>query len=353
VLNLANDEAGFWTSQGSVADTRLNLLMVAPPGYMKTLLMSFYLGKDAICPRGVFRNIMTEAGLIGSVDKNGVTEGLASRESRSIIGIDEYRGLHAMMRTEHSGSLDTALLSLLDSGWVYKTLKAGEIEYRSRSTLWFGLQPCFIDMRQGHMRRLFATVFIPSIEEQEAIKQARRRGRDIGPDPGKVSRIRKNIEERAGAFKEIKEVSIGDEFYSLMDRLGVPHTDEILYERLVLGYSAMKPFKPPFLDCSLCGELRAMVINSARWRYGDLADAEAMMVASALSGGEMSKTELYRELARRFGVSGRHAGDVVERLKRDDAVRVRREKRNRVWVHLVGMSPSWVNRIEGKGAGEL
>ena len=132
--------------------------------------------------------------------------------------------------------VDAALLDLLDSGEVHKTLKHGEIEYRSRATMWFGLQPCFVDMRQGHARRLFFLVFIPSREEQSEVRDARRRGRGIGPDQGMLESIRLAITRRAEELKSVKEVNIDEKFYSLMDELDVPHADEILFAAGILPF---------------------------------------------------------------------------------------------------------------------
>lgn len=149
LLNLENKERHILVEAGAILDTRIHLLMCAPPGFSKTFWLSQFLrGEHALLAHSgidiAFEAAMTEAGFVGTtrfVNGESVrTMGVAEEYGNAILGIEEFSALSEMMKQTYARQLDTALLGALDSGWVYKRLASGSIAYQTNISL-FSLPP--------------------------------------------------------------------------------------------------------------------------------------------------------------------------------------------------------------------
>jgi len=164
MFNLANQFREFHFIQGKLAQDRLHVYMIAPPGYTKSMLLQrfvqgpnsvlgctgslgeIYHGNQVGSVKCGWEGSTTEAGFIGSYKaaQGGGHEqvlGAAHEHKYGVMGIDEFSALSNMMKMEHSMNLDNAMLLALDSGWCIKRLAAGKIEYLTQLTLMTG---CFV-----------------------------------------------------------------------------------------------------------------------------------------------------------------------------------------------------------------
>ena len=145
LFNIFNKQTQTYFEARRIPDTRLQILFVAPPGGEKTFWMEQYLrGAQALLMDSSIETgwagTMTEAGFVGTIKfENGeakTSPGLCMRKSNAIVGIEEFAAISEAMKAEYAKTLDPALLGALDSGWVYKDLAAGPLEYETHLTLW-------------------------------------------------------------------------------------------------------------------------------------------------------------------------------------------------------------------------
>lgn len=307
LFNLMNKRRYVYFEAGRVVDTRLHILMVAPPGFEKTFWLSQFLrGEHAIFYRsGIdigFEGSMTEAGFVGTtkfVDGEPITkEGAAYIYRNAILGIEEFSALSEMIKMQYARTLDVALLGALDSGYVYKRLAAGEISYQTNVTLQTGVQPARFDLSSGLGRRLFFVLFIPTKKDFETLKYARRRAKGIRYNPVRTDLIRREVRKLKQRVNEIDEISFDEEVFRLFDDLGMIHYEEPLFERLLIGYRIMKGDFSKELKITLDPEATRLIREGYRFRKETGRGAQFTQVVIMLreNNGEMDQVALKERL---------------------------------------------------------
>jgi len=186
---------------------------------------------------------ITGAGFVGTTRfSNGESirePGLAEQHRTAICGIEEFSAVTNMFKVSYGGGLDTSLLQALDSGFVYKRLASGSINYKTAITLHTGSQPSRFDLSSGLGRRFIFIEFIPMRKDFRMLTLARRKSRGISYNPVRTDLIRRGINELRVKLTKVREIEIDDHFYDLMDKWGVVHYEEALYEKMLLGFSVM------------------------------------------------------------------------------------------------------------------
>lgn len=277
VINLENQRREFFFEQGRVANLRIHIFFCSPPGYMKTLLLQKMLlgglsvfGNSAV--KTNFEGAMTEAAFTGTVrmGQNGqvATEFGAAHEHReSILGIDEFAILTNAMKMEHSINLDNVMLTALDSGYLVKRLALGKIQYLTQLTLWTGSQPARFDLTSGLGRRFLFMYFIPVKNERFEIKMARRHGKNIYPSSQTMGQMKRAISTVVDKCKGIQKIEFDEKIYTAIDKLNIPHFEEILYERLALGFclATREKFDATF-KVKMYPQLYIMFNRANEWR---------------------------------------------------------------------------------------
>jgi len=130
-------------------------------------------------------------------------------------------------------------LSSLDTGIVRKRLRGGLIKYETHVTLWAGTQPARFDLSSGMGRRFLFLLFIPTKTDTDIIRQARRRAKNIRTSPAVLSTVRQAINRKMEEVLQIESVQFSPQVYKALDRLCVPPFEEMLYEKLLVGYTVM------------------------------------------------------------------------------------------------------------------
>jgi len=279
-FNILNAQEGILWQAGAKANTRLHLLMIAPTGAGKNLYLDHFLSKDYGILGGIvpstFELSMTEAGFTGTIRKNkGGWEtkyGMAWEYRRGIIGVEEFSAItRSLMAKPNSApiSLDAVLLSALDSGRVIKRLAGGKIEYKTDVTLWVGTQPARYEMSSGLGRRFCFIAVLPNARELFEIKMKRRAQMGVKLDLDSLQSIRSATVSFLDSLRNCESISFDESVYDMFDRLKIPHWDEILMERLLLGLHLVRRTKLKSSESvvadSLGEELVQKAIKFRRW----------------------------------------------------------------------------------------
>ncbi|RLE67016.1 MAG: hypothetical protein DRJ38_00150 [Thermoprotei archaeon] len=296
-----------WIRAGGVPDTRLHVLMVAPPGASKSFwLEQFIQGDHAILrDSGIevgYIQQTTAAGFVGTtrfVNGGRVYEpGLAEIYKNAILGVEEFSDLTNAFQTEHGRQLENALLTALDSGRVEKSLASGEIRYVTHVTLQCGVQPARYDMSGGLGRRFLFIVFIPSERDFETLKWARRAATGKRLNPLRVDRIRMGIRDIIRKLDKVQDVEIDERLYRFFDRktdqFRILHFEEELWERLAIGYTVMRGRVDRVLRVTVDDELLRIIERAVADRRKVQRGAAYLQVFVALKdlGGEATPREL-------------------------------------------------------------
>lgn len=315
IFNIYNKDNVVYTELGNVVDMRVHILNIAPPGFGKTVWIdTFVRGAYAIL-RGsgidvTWMQNITEAGFVGTtrfVETGTILqEGLAFTHAKSIIGMDEFKALTNAMESTHSKNLDPQILSALDTGYIKKNLGSGEISYQTYLTLWAGSQPLRVQTEGGLDRRFVFVIFIPDAEARRYIKLKRRQGRGKRPNLQRLELIRSSIRKLINDLKVIKSIGIPEQFYRLSDELEIPHFEEILYERICIGYELMRRGARRELNIIWEDELESIIRRVMKWKIQAKFGADYGQVIIALKelGGTTNIRDLNRVL-RYFGLDTR------------------------------------------------
>jgi len=333
LFNIMNRKEHVWVQSGFPIDTRLHIMLVAPPGFSKSFWIEQFLRPPAgiVCGSGIpvdFEAAMTEAGFVGTIKYvNGEVvrqPGVAEEYKDAIIGIEEFAALTEMMQQQYSRQLDTALLLALDKGSVCKRLAAGEIKYTTNVTLFTGTQPARFNLTQGLGRRILFLQFIPTLEDFKRLKKARRQAMGRYYNPLRMETIRKGLRELPAKLKRIESVELSDDFNKFIDRYGSKHFEDMLYERIGLGYWIMRGNIKRKLTISLDTELQRVLFQALVFRREVQRGSEYSLVIQLLreAGGHLPLWELKdRMLA--FGMDWKQSTNLINELYSIRAVTIR------------------------------
>ncbi|MHA1615452.1 MAG: hypothetical protein ACTSYJ_11455 [Candidatus Thorarchaeota archaeon] len=276
-----------------------------------------------------FEGSMTEAGFVGTIKfldgEPLVTPGAAKIYQNALLGIEEFAQLTELMRTEYSKTLDTALLSALDTGYVYKRLAAGSISYQTNVTLITGVQPARYDLSAGLGRRFFFLLFIPTANDLRKLKLSRRKAKGLRYNPMRLETIRREIRNIKFKVDQIQEVEWKESVYKLLDDLDIPHYEESLYERLMIGYHIMRDRFDRTLTISANDpELRALVVRARNFRNLIKKGAEFAEVLSLLKDNKGSlPIDVLKDKLAIFGLDWRQSSELINEMCRLRLIRIK------------------------------
>ena len=249
MFNMVNKTTSVFMESGLLADARVHVIMVTVPGFGKSFMLRQFLEKDIGICWGTKINpkwaaSMTTASFVGSIktDKEGnaiVNPGIAQSYNNSIIGIHEFAEITKSMTLSYNVGLHDALLAVLDDGHVRKDVAAGGLDYITMLTLFTAVQPARYELSSGLGRRLYFLVYIPTYSDIDKFRIIRRKARYVKDDKDLLNKIRKQIDEKYETIKGVKSVRFSPAFYSWLDKNNIIPYEEILYERLAIGYTIM------------------------------------------------------------------------------------------------------------------
>jgi len=349
LFNIKNKTEPVYYEAGRIPDMRIHIMFVAPPGFSKSFwLEQFLRGNRSIFGttsiQCAFEGTMTEAAWTGTIrfmDENKepvIRPGAAHEFQTAILGIEEFSALTNMMKSQHSKLLDNALLTSLDSGWLFKRLAAGPIRYITHITLHTGTQPARFDLSSGLGRRFMFLLFNPSKGEMDEIKLARRRSQNILGDSAALSEIRQRVRYIQDSIKRIQTVVFDRSIQKAFDTLPMPHYEEPLYERLFLGYTLATQDFNEHVVVKTDTESMRLLTQVVKWRRQVKRGSEVSQVASIINeaGGVMTIRQ-FREKMLDFGVDWQGSTELMNQLQR-----------MRVVIVSKGEIRLWRRRTSGK-----
>lgn len=278
-----------------------------------------------------FEQYMTEAGWTGSIvsrnDEWVAAPGVAFEYREGIVGVEEFSALVTAMKQKHSAALDTALLASLDSGMVRKRLRGGKISYETNVTLWAATQPARFDLSSGMGRRFCFILFLPKKADEETIKWARRMGKYVRPKESFLTVYRNELKQKFRDLQRVKRVVFEKEVYKFFDELHILHFEEVLAERILLGYFVMSSDLEKELYVTIDDEAKRLVKMAFFWRDQIRKGTEFAQIISILRehGGSMYLEHL-RERLLDFGIDYAKSTNLIYTLCRNRILKLQEGK---------------------------
>jgi len=322
IANLRNRSRQFFGRTGEFADLRLHTLIIAPPGFSKSFLQNFLFNPRSgviaePCLPSKDISFTTEAALVGSFDENGdEVEGSAKEKWNGFLYTDELSSVLNQTQTTHSKNMLDALLRILDRGQVSKPMKQGSIKYETCCTAVFGTQQERLDVRSGLDRRLFILDCTPNSHDRDLYFDAFVAGTGVAPDMERVTALRDATSILFRDF-DIDKMVIDPALYRFCKKLGMAHTDLIMFERLAVGYSVFNSwdYGIPVLKVVLDSQLEGMIERAWKWRKAFR--EEGLQIIKLIDERDWGTTELKNFLVRPpFSIRWEESGNRIDRLLR-------------------------------------
>ena len=305
VLNLENHRRGFYKEYNNIPDLRLQVLLVAPPGFGKSFIMknlmheTYGLLNTGFIPLR-FEGYATEAGLIGSSERKGSQviriKGVFEEYSDGIIGVEEFFSISQAMNQTHSSHLEPALNQALLDGDVRKRLRSGPIEYKTQVTMWAGTQTTRFQVGGGLLRRFFLVNWVPTTKDENLMKIAQRKAMNLSIDPKYLKAYRSRVLNFTQDLKKIKSLTYSKDVVEVMDN--VPHYRESVLRKFVLGYNLLNNPITTNFHVDMDSRLEGFIEESENCRRVLIGDPEGDMVLSIVRehNGKMLSKKLKEKL---------------------------------------------------------
>lgn len=324
----------FCTKGGRPFDLRTHLLFVAPPGWGKSMHLTYFLDdligflSDTKIPTRRYVKI-SEAGLIGSGkdSKGRVMHGDAELYKNGIFGIDEASSLF-MHRSDYDIDLRNTLLQILDNGHVTKKLSNVEHDYMTYITLWMATQPLRLDLSHGLGRRVLVLRNSPTREDERELKSNQKLAQNQKPNFEVITNIREMVDDLWDGFN-VKELIFSDELEDFKDKCDITHIDAEWVDRLAIGWNVMVHYESgdETLNVDMVHGLDELITNAINWKYGTIIDGIKGDLVKILEPKRYySKTELKQEAVKRLNLTYDQAGDAIKEVINNKILETKREK---------------------------
>lgn len=354
-LNMQNQKEPFYVDESGPMQLRLHHLHLAPTGGGKTYWIenigrkAFALLRDTNA-KITYKGSMTAAAFVGTVrfgTGNAImeTQGVARRYSESIIMIEEFHSTLKSMDSTHGEDLENHFLTAMDSGWVFRDLAPQEIAYQSHCTIQAASQFTRVKTSSGMLRRFLVTSFKPTKEDIVRLRMARRARRRMFANLEKtleeVTRIRRVFNDVKLNIEQIKGLAVEEEeidafFDEIAETKYLPHYDEDVYERFIIGLNiAMKRDMGEIPVIRLEEGMKPYIMQAIQWRHEALVGAELSLALSTIrdwnsanTGDNMTAKE-FRIAMVNFGLSFEESAAILQKLKRYGIVK---EVNRKLWT---------------------
>ncbi len=336
-FNLRNQDAEIYWAGKQLPNMRLHILFVAPPGYMKTWYIMM-MGGDAW---GVFRNAgvelrfeqsLSEAGFVGTIQNvNGIgipTEGAAQTNKDGLMLIDEFSAITEAMKSQMNAQLATQLLAALDSGYVYKRLSGGKLEYKTNMTLWAGVQPERYDLSAGLGRRLCFLVFLPTKEDNANLRRAMHEARNMRPNKDAVEKIWERIRRYKDECNKIEKIEFGEDVYKKYENLDLFSYETSYFDRILMGYHLAKFGPDRKMEIDMQDKDLIRIIDQEKTWRDDIAlgvDYVQMLRIIGRYGGSVDRMALIKDCLM-VGWNARQVFDKIKEMQMFGLIKTRNGK---------------------------
>ena len=317
---MRHDRHPSYVPMSRVADTRIHILMRGPKGSGKNVLLDLFCADNtgllwnADSFKGIgFRtmvgpNSITEAGLFGSVDEDGIVMGrpLARELCGGFLCFEEFSSLTDATKKEHSMDLKNQMLTSLDSGRVNKGMRSGWVRYNTRYTCWAGTQPARFELVSGLDRRFFIIDIEMTAEKERAFKIAQNKQANMTKEEHielaeRILDMRKWFIDRQmkAVLNPPSGVTFAKDFEEWVLRDTVRSFESDLFRRLAIGYHMMNgdwtAGEP--LRVTIDERLSAILESSLLMRR-NVMDADLALVKTTFWRQDLPRSQFVKEIAR-------------------------------------------------------
>ena len=307
-FNLHNQRKKVYYVDGDIQNMRLHLLLVAPPGSMKSHFLNLNSGGEYAIFKGtntkmVKKQSMSEAGFVGSVSNNKgeayKKEGIAETHKKSIVVIDEFSALINALKSQHNNQFESQLLAALDHGQINKDLAGGDpIEYKTNLTTWSGIQPARIDMGGGMGRRFCYLVASPTENDNKILRKIMHENRGVEPNTKEVKQLWADIKAFENEMGGVANITYTDDILDFYDKNNIYSYETSYYDRIILGWTLAKYGATRDVECNLdCNELRDILHTQVGWRNDIYTGVDYVIIQKVLTehGNSMSLPDLIKK----------------------------------------------------------
>ena len=317
---MRHPNAPFYTPGARAADTRLHILMRGMKGSGKSILIDTFLAQGTGLlwnPKGnkgegfrtmIGPNSVTEAGMFGAVDEDGIIVGrpLAREMSGGFLGFEEFSSLVDANKKDHSTDMMNQLLTSTDSGRVNKSMRSGWVRYTTRYTVWGGTQPGRFELESGLDRRFFIIDIEMNPEKELAYKRANQKQANMAQEVRvKIHNLREAIRrfflerQMEAVLNPPVQVRFGQDVQDWLEREDVRSWEADLFRRLMVGYWMMKEdYNPmPTFEVTIDDQLLTYLNDAVKMRR-TVMDADMMLIKDTFWNQDLAKSTLVKEVAR-------------------------------------------------------
>jgi hypothetical protein len=341
LFNLYNKNHTIYSSHGLPVDTRMHIFFVTQPGFGKTFHMRVLghedLGLFSHTDVGpVWEDRMTEARFSGTVytGSNGVKKrkGAAWEYRKNVLCVDEFHALSETMVTSHSSTLEDALCTALESGYVRKGLGQDKLNYKTNLTLWTGAQPLRYDLSQGTGRRFLFLEFIPSENDRKRLLEANREGENVGHDSIAIDKIRRNIKNIYMDLHNVENVIFDKSFYDYINQFNIMPYEQIIYKKIGLGYTVMSKSFTDEIVVSYDRELKNLLDFEYIWRADVKRGPDLSQVLQIIKdlktkhGEDWVPERSVRDILADFGINYHQGNQMIYDCQKEDLISRERKK---------------------------
>jgi len=279
MFNFTNKHKKIFWDGDIIPDMRLHIFMVTLPGFGKTYLINQFMSKY----NGLLKDSevhvskiggLTSSGFVGNIKSTPdgqtiVNKGVLQRKADFILGSDEFSNITTSSKTSHSANLINDLLTALDDGEMNKDQGGGGLGYETFATVWGATQPGRYELRSGLPRRFAFVIYMPDVADVYLFRKMRQESKNVRLD---VKRILEYKDAIATRFKDIKEVlksvEFSDEWYKWISTRFATHYEDMIFERILLGYWLMKlETIPQHLVLKLNDQVKAIIDQQIDARF--------------------------------------------------------------------------------------
>lgn len=325
-VKIKRKPSSFYCRFGNVADCRLHIMMVSPPGYFKSLSQRIFLdagfglvSKALKCKR---EGYVTEAGFIGTIQKTKdgnvqIEYGDAHHYCNGILGFEEFSSVLLTSKQEHSIQFINQLLMVLDNGYVCKRLGAGSLAYNTKVTVWGATQTKRLNLTCGLGRRFLILHLTPTQEIEDEFTKAYDKGEGITPDKKIISSIQSKMSNLI-CNTVITGIQFTDEYKQFRNDMGLLHYELELFDRLAIGYHLMRYHNGinGILRIDIDDDLGDLMIRAQQMRddvlVRDPSANNTDAIKEWLGNKKLPITEVAKSLSKALGIDYKTASNCIK-----------------------------------------
>lgn len=318
MFNFFNKHKQVYWDSDQIPDMRLHIFMVTLPGFGKSFLINQFMGKSnglliesAINVSKI--GMMTSAGLVGSIKSTPdgqtvVNKGILQKKADYILGSDEFSNITTSSKSSHSGNLINDLLSALDDGHMNKEQSGGGLEYDTFATVWGATQPGRYDLRSGLSRRFAFVVYVPNIKDIILMRKNRQLSKNVQLDKSVIISYRDNLKKKIDELNSnLTRVEFSEEWNKWIEQQVAVHYEDMIYEKILLGYWIMKlDVIPKVLVLTLNEEIKKVILQQMKARESVTEGVKDTKIMDVLSGTKTVKQKDLVKILLTFGLDKKY-----------------------------------------------